>query len=107
MSNYDVEELRSRIQKVIDDEINPTLLEHRGWIELVDIFPEDRAITVRFRGECSVCQKIDDDLEQLVIPQIRHNIREIRHVEIDDDLDPDVWEMAKNLFSHKNQEERT
>ena len=93
-------DLRERIEKVIDDEINPTLLEHRGWIELVDIFPEERAITVRFRGECSTCMKIDDTLDAVVIPTIRHYIREIRHVEIDDDLDPEVWEMAKSLFTH-------
>ena len=93
-------ELRERIETVIDEKINPSLLEHRGWIELVDVFPEDRAITVRFRGECSTCMKIDDTLEEVVIPLIRKNIREIRHVEIDDDLDPEVWEMAKGLFTH-------
>ena len=94
------EDLTQRIEKVIDEQINPSLLEHRGWIELVDVFPEERAITVRFRGECSTCMKIDDTLEAVVIPTIRHNIREIRHVEIDDDLDPEVWEMAKSLFTH-------
>ena len=97
---FNTEDLRERIEKVIDEKINPALLEHRGWIELVDIFPEERAITVRFRGECSTCMKIDDTLDAVVIPAIRHNIREIRHVEIDDDLDPEVWEMAKSLFTH-------
>lgn len=94
------EELAARLEKVIDEIINPQLLEHRGWIELVDVFPEEKAATVRFRGECSACLKIDDTLKEVVAPQIRRNIKEIRHVEIDDDLDPDVWEMAKDLFTH-------
>ena len=94
------EDLKERIERVIDEQINPALLEHRGWIELVDVFPQERAITVRFRGECSTCLKIDDTLDDVVVPLIRKNIREIRHVEIDDDLDPEVWAMAKNLFTH-------
>ncbi len=99
------EELIERIETVIEEKINPQLLEHRGWIELVDVFPEERACSVRFRGECSACQKIDDTLESVVIPEIRKNVREIRHVEIDDDLDPAVWEMAKDLFTHRESNE--
>ena len=62
-------DLRERIENVIDQQINPSLLDHRGWIELVDIFPEERAITVRFRGECSMCMKIDDTLKEVVFLQ--------------------------------------
>ena len=93
--------LIDKIEDVIENEINPNLMEHRGWIELVDVFPEERACSVRFRGECSACLKVEDTLESVVIPAIRHNVREIRHVEIDDDLDDDVWAMAKELFTHK------
>ncbi len=96
------DDLSKRVEEVIDKYINPQLLEHKGWIELVDVFPEERTATVRFRGECSGCMKVDDDLEQIVVPQIRHYIREIRHVEIDDSIDPGVWEQAKNLFTHKD-----
>ena len=95
------EALAEKIEKVIDEEINPRLLDHRGWIELVDVFPEERACSVRFRGECSACMKIDDTLKEVVIPTIRHHVRQIRNVEIDDDLDDEVWEMAKGLFSHR------
>ena len=99
--NYDLEDLTSRVEKCIDEEINPELQQHGGWIELVDVFPEERAITVRFRGQCAGCHSMDGTLENTVLPKIRHSIREIRHVEIDDDLDDDVWEMAKSLFTHK------
>ena len=35
------QELIEKVEKVIDEVINPQLLEHRGWIELVDVFPEE------------------------------------------------------------------
>ena len=94
--------LYEKIENVIDEAINPKLLEHNGFIELVDVFPDERACTVRFRGQCSGCYAINDTLKDVVIPEIRKAVREIRHVEIDDDLDDDVWEMAKGLFTHKD-----
>ncbi len=98
----ETQELTEKIEKVIDEIINPKLMEHNGFIELVDVFPEDRACSVRFRGQCSGCYAINDTLKDVVQPEIRKNVREIRHVEIDDDLDDDVWEMAKGLFTHKD-----
>ena len=102
--NFDINDLTERVNKCIDEEINPKLLEHGGWIELVDVFPEDRAVTVRFRGQCSGCHSVDGTLESVVTPAIRHSIREIRYVDIDDEVDEDVWEMAKKLFTHKTGE---
>ena len=101
MSDLSLEQLTEKVENVIETIINPELNEHGGWIELADVFPEDRAITVRFRGQCAGCHSMDGTLEEVVIPHIRKNVREIRYVEIDDDLADDVWEMAKNLFTHK------
>ncbi len=100
MTDTDLEALTAKIEKCIDEEINPVLEEHGGWIELSEVFPEERAISVRFRGQCAGCHAVDGTLEETVIPKIRHSVREIRHVEIDDDLADDVWEMAKSLFTH-------
>ncbi len=96
------EKLRDEIEKVIDENINPKLMEHKGFIELVDVFPDERAATVRFRGACSGCYAIDDTLKNTVLPAIRKHVKQIRHVEIDNDLDDDVWEMAKSLFTNKS-----
>ncbi|MCR4842385.1 MAG: NifU family protein [Eubacterium sp.] len=94
--------LRDQVEQVISEHINPTLQEHNGFIELVDVFPEDRACSVRFRGACSGCYAINDTLKDVVIPEIRKHVRAIRHVEIDNDIDEDVWAMAKNLFTNKS-----
>lgn len=101
MSDSNLEQVTKKVQTVIDEIINPKLQEHNGWIELVEVDLEERAIVVRFRGACSSCAGVDDTMENTIIPLIRQNVREIRNVELTDELDQDIWDMAKSLFTHK------
>ncbi len=102
MSDTTLEDVTARLEHVIDTIVNPKLLEHKGWIELADVDLEERLAIVRFRGACSGCGATEDTLQKTVLPLIRQNVKEIKHVEQTEDIDPDVWEMAKSLFSHKD-----
>lgn len=94
------DQLFEDVEKVIDDIINPQLEKHSGWIELVDI--QCSTAIVRFRGACSACEGVQETVDSIVVPALRRNVRAIRNVEITDEVDPDVWEMAKSLFTHRS-----
>ena len=98
-----IEEVTQHVEEVIDTVINPKLLEHNGWIELVDIDLEERLAVVRFRGACSGCGATKDTLKDTVLPLLRRHVKEIKRVEQTDEIDPDVWEMAKSLFTHRDE----
>ena len=100
--NANLEEVTEKLEDVIANIVNPKLMEHNGWIELADVDLEEKLAVVRFRGACSTCHAVDGTLDQTVKPLIRQNVKEIRHVELTEDIDPDVWEMAKSLFTHKD-----
>ena len=104
MSDMDTkfDEVWDKLEHVIETVVNPKLMEHNGWIELADVDLEEKLAIVRFRGACSTCHAVDGTLDQTVKPLIRQNVKEIRNVELTEDIDPDVWEMAKSLFTHKD-----
>lgn len=96
-----LEEVTEKLETVIETIVNPKLMEHNGWIELAEVDLDERLAVVRFRGACAGCHAIDGTLQDTVTPLIRKNVREIRHVEVTEDIDPDVWEMAKSLFTNR------
>jgi Fe-S cluster biogenesis protein NfuA len=97
------DQLWERVEKVIDEIINPQLEKHNGWVELADI--EGSTAVVRFRGACSGCEGMTETVDSIVVPALRKNVRAIRNVEITDEIDPEIWEMAKQLFTHRSDNE--
>jgi Fe-S cluster biogenesis protein NfuA len=97
------DQLWERVETVIDEIINPQLEKHNGWVELADI--EGSTAVVRFRGACSGCEGMTETVDSIVVPALRKNVRAIRNVEITDEIDPEIWEMAKQLFTHRSDNE--
>jgi Fe/S biogenesis protein NfuA len=45
--------MRARIQKLLDEEVNPSVAQHGGYIELVDY--ANRTAFIRMTGGCQGC----------------------------------------------------
>lgn len=69
------EEIRSRVQKVITDEINPAVASHGGWIDLIDV--KTNEIFVRLGGGCQGCGSAALTLKQGVERLIREAVPEV------------------------------
>lgn len=85
---------------VIQNKINPLLQEHHGWVELVEIGAGQKAV-LRFRGACNGCGAIHETLNQLVIPELKKAVPEIKTVEISEGVDQELIELARSLLSKK------
>ncbi|MFL6276949.1 MAG: NifU family protein [Blastocatellia bacterium] len=72
------DEVRRRVQQVLDDMINPGVASHGGFVELLDV--QDDSIFIRMGGGCQGCGAADMTLKQGVERLIRENIPQVREV---------------------------
>lgn len=72
------EEVRQRVQKLLDDEINPNLAMHGGFVELLDV--ESNNIYVRMGGGCQGCGAADTTMKLGIERMIRDQVPQINEV---------------------------
>lgn len=89
----------AKISEIIETYINPTLQEHKGWIEPEDW--GDGVLTIRFRGACAGCDGTRKTLDEFVIPTLKGHIPEIQDVLLDEDISRELYDFALSLFSKK------
>lgn len=86
----------NEIEKVIEEEINPKLEDHNGWLEFVEY--KDYIIYVRFRGACSSCLSTYETLDKLVKPILKVKFKEIKDVELVNAISDELIDFARSLF---------
>lgn len=92
----DLFNINNEIEKIIENEINPKLEDHNGWLEFVEY--KDYIIYVRFRGACSSCLSTYETLDKLVKPILIVNFKEIKDVELVNDISDELIDFARSLF---------
>jgi Fe/S biogenesis protein NfuA len=70
--------LGSRVQQVLDDQVNPGLASHGGAVSLVDI--QEGRVVLSFGGGCQGCGMVDVTLKDGVAAQLQQQIPEITEV---------------------------
>ena len=71
----DTEEIKKKIQSVLDGEINPAVAAHGGWVELIDV--KKNEVFIKMGGGCQGCGMADVTLKQGVEKSIRQAVPEI------------------------------
>lgn len=72
------EELRSKVQDLIDNMINPAVAGHGGWVELIDV--QDKRIYLQMGGGCQGCGAADITLKSGIERLIKEELPEIEEV---------------------------
>ncbi len=70
--------LGSRVQQILDDQVNPGLASHGGMVSLVDI--QETRVVLSFGGGCQGCGMADVTLKDGVAAQLKQQIPEITEV---------------------------
>lgn len=91
--------MEEKIFRIIDERINPKLLEHQGWIELADVKGND--VYIRFRGACSGCMSNEDTLNNIVKPELKKDVSEIENIFIVNDVSEELLNLARNILRKK------
>ncbi|MGH9336607.1 MAG: NifU family protein, partial [Vicinamibacteria bacterium] len=71
----DARELKKKVQSILDQEINPAVAAHGGWVELIDV--KKNEVFIRMGGGCVGCGMADVTLKQGVERTIRQQIPEV------------------------------
>jgi Fe-S cluster biogenesis protein NfuA len=71
----DPDTIKKRVQSVLDQEINPAVAAHGGWVELIDVRKNE--VFIRMGGGCQGCGMADVTLKQGVEKSIRQAIPEV------------------------------
>ncbi len=66
------------VQKVLDDEINPAVATHGGWVTLLDV--KDDKVYIALGGGCQGCGMVDVTLKQGIEVRIKEMVPEIREI---------------------------
>jgi Fe-S cluster biogenesis protein NfuA len=70
--------VKEKIQYLLDQQINPGVAAHAGFVELVDV--RDDTVYLRLGGGCQGCGAADFTLRQGIETVIRREVPEIRRV---------------------------
>lgn len=66
------------VQKVLDDDINPAVAAHGGWVSLLDV--KDDVAYIQLGGGCQGCGMVDVTLKQGIEVRIREAVPAIREI---------------------------
>jgi len=72
--------MKEKIQKIVDEKINPALGTHGGSCELVDVTSEN-VVQVRLKGACGGCPGALITLKGFVLETLKAEVPEITDVE--------------------------
>lgn len=94
------DDLRKRIEKVIEQSVRPQLGEHQGDIEIVEI--KEDVLKVRFLGRCSNCPAATMTLESVVCSAIEEEVPEIRDVILVSGVSDDLLSLANDMLQQRD-----
>ena len=72
------EELRGKVQELIDTMINPAIAGHGGYVDLIDV--QDNRVYVQMGGGCQGCGAADVTLKSGIERLIRDELPEVVEV---------------------------
>jgi len=70
--------LREKVQQILDDQINPGVASHGGYVELLDV--KDDNIFIRMGGGCQGCGAADVTLKMGIERLIRDQVPQVREI---------------------------
>jgi Fe-S cluster biogenesis protein NfuA len=71
-------EIRQKVQSLFDNEINPALGAHGGWVELIDV--RKNSVYLRLGGGCQGCQSASMTLKMGIEKVIREKIPQVGEI---------------------------
>lgn len=71
-------DLRQKVQNLLENEINPALGAHGGWVELIDV--KKNAVYLKLGGGCQGCQSASMTLKMGIEKVIREKIPEVGEI---------------------------
>ena len=92
-------DVKEKIQKILDDDINVKLILHGGGASLTSC--EDGIAKIEFTGACASCMSQTDTFDQVIKSTVLEKVPEIRDVVVDDSVSDELLDFARQILSGK------
>ena len=90
-------DVKEKIQKILDDDINLKLVLHGGGASLTSF--EDGIAKIRFTGACASCMAQTDTFDEVVKATILSKVPEVKDVVVDDTVSDELLDFARQILS--------
>jgi Fe/S biogenesis protein NfuA len=78
MEPLDDHQVREKVQKILDEMINPAVAGHGGFVELLDV--KDNQVYLKLGGGCQGCGMVNVTLKQGIEQTLKEEIPQIAGV---------------------------
>lgn len=90
-------DIHEQVEKVILTKVKPMIRDHGGELEIESI--KDGIVYVRLLGACSECPSAQFSTKALIKQSLMSEIPEIKDVEIDSSVSPELLAFARNILN--------
>ena len=73
-------EMIERIEKVLEQDVRPSLLSHEGNVQIVSYEEKSKILRVRLTGQCSGCPSAQLTTEEVIEKAVKEKIPEVEQV---------------------------
>lgn len=91
----------NNIEKVIDKDVRPYLLEHYGDVEVISY--ENGILYIRLLGQCNNCPSAKFTVEHIIESKLKENIPGLKEVALDTGVSPELYHFAKEILGKSRQ----
>ena len=78
METLEEDEVKTRIQKILDEMINPAVASHGGYVELLDV--KENVAYLKLGGGCQGCGMVNVTLKQGIEATLKEEIPQLAGV---------------------------
>lgn len=91
-----------KIEKILEEEIRPVLMEHEGDVTVVSY--ENHILRIRLLGRCSGCPSAQITTEEMIAGKIKQKLPEVEDVILVHEVDKELLDFARQILNHERME---
>ncbi|WP_294148612.1 NifU family protein [uncultured Clostridium sp.] len=95
------EKMMEQIEKVLEQDVRPTLLAHEGNVQIVTFDEETRTLRVRLTGQCSGCPSAQLTTEEVIEKKIKEKLPMVKHVLLVHEVSGELLNLARKILNHE------
>jgi len=95
----DMAEMIERIEKVLEQDVRPSLLSHEGNVQIVTYEEKSKILRVRLTGQCSGCPSAQLTTEEVIEKAVKEKIPEVEQVLLVHEVSSELLDMARKILS--------
>ena len=92
-------EMIERIEKVLEQDVRPSLLSHEGNVQIVSYEEKSKILRVRLPGQCSGCPSAQLTTEEVIEKAVKEKIPEVEQVLLVHEVSSELLDMARKILS--------